>query len=229
VVTGASRDESERARVLAAAHPGRLWATAGVHPHLASEWDGDTAAAIEALAASPGVVAVGEAGLDFCRDLSPRPEQERAFEVQIEIAAALGMPLFMHQRDAHQRFVAILARHRADVPRAVIHCFTGDAAQLDAYLEMDLHIGITGWICDERRGLHLRELVARIPPHRLLLETDAPYLLPRDLRPRPRTRRNEPAHLAHIAAVVAECVGCTVEELAARTTANAEAFFGLCG
>ena len=227
VVTGSSRPDSEAAAALARRHPGRLHATAGVHPHEAAAFDDATAAAIEGLARREEVVAVGETGLDFYRDFSPRPDQERAFEEQLEIAARLGLPVFLHERDAHRRFIEILKPVRDRLGSAVIHCFTGDRDALHACLDLDLHVGITGWICDERRGLHLRELVGRVPADRLMLETDSPYLLPRDLRPRPRSRRNEPAHLAHVARAVAGATGETVEALAARTTATACAFFGL--
>ena len=227
VVTGTSRPDSEAAAALARRHPGRLRATAGVHPHEAAAFDGAAAAAIEALAARDEVAAIGETGLDFYRDLSSRPDQERAFEAQLEIAARVGLPVFLHERDAHRRFVEVLKPFRDRLGPAVIHCFTGDRDALDACLDLDLHVGITGWICDERRGLHLRELVGRIPADRLMLETDSPYLLPRDLRPRPRSRRNEPARLAHVARTVADATGETVEALAARTTATACAFFGL--
>jgi TatD DNase family protein len=143
------------------------------------------------------------------------------------MAAHLGKPVFMHERDAFDRFLAIVREHRSELGAAVVHCFTGDQRACDAYLELDLHIGITGWICDERRGHHLREVVRRIPAGRLMLETDAPYLLPRDLRPRPRTRRNEPMHLAHILAVVAACTGMPAHALAAATTRTARHFFAL--
>ena len=227
IVTGTSGPDSAAAAALARRHPGRLRSTAGVHPHEAATFDGRAAAGIEVLAGREEVVAVGETGLDFYRDLSPRADQERAFEAQLEIAARLGLPVFMHERDARRRFVEILKPVRDRLGPAVIHCFTGDRDDLHAYFELDLHVGITGWICDERRGLHLRDLAGRIPADRLMLETDSPYLLPRDLRPRPRTRRNEPARLAHIAGAVADATGETVEALAARTTATACAFFGL--
>ena len=227
IVTGTSRPDSEAAAALARRHPVRLRSTAGVHPHEAATFDGAGRAAIEALAAREEVVAVGETGLDFFRDFSPRPDQERAFEAQLEIASRVGLPVFMHERDARRRFVEILRPVRDRLGPAVIHCFTGQPDDLHAYLDLDLHVGITGWICDERRGLHLRDLVGRIPSDRMMLETDSPYLLPRDLRPRPRTRRNEPARLAHIARVVAGATGEAVESLAARTTATACAFFGL--
>jgi TatD DNase family protein len=212
---------------IASAYPGVLYATAGVHPHLAREWTDDTATVIRELVQSPIVVAVGEAGLDFNRDFSPRPVQERVFAAQLELAVVLGMPVFMHERDAHDRFVAILGEYRSRLGTAVIHCFTGDAPELDRYLELDLHVGITGWICDERRGMHVRELVSRIPLERLMLETDSPYLLPRDLVPRPKGRRNEPMHLAHILETVADCRRTDPAEIAEATTRTARAFFGL--
>ena len=179
------------------------------------------------MAAEPEVVAIGETGLDFNRDFSPRADQERALEAHLELAAGLGMPVFLHERDAHERFLAIVSRWRAQLPRAVIHCFTGDGASLDAYLDLDLHVGVTGWICDDRRGQHLREIVARVPLDRLMIETDAPYLLPRDLVPKPKTRRNEPMHLPHILRAVAAVIGLEPDRLARSTTETARRFFGL--
>ena len=144
-----------------------------------------------------------------------------------ELAATLGLPVFMHERDARERLIQILARYRDRLGPSVIHCFTGTADDLAAYLELDLHIGITGWICDERRGTHLQDLVRRIPPARLMLETDAPFLTPRDMRPKPRDGRNEPAFLPHVLRAVAQAVGKSPEEVAAATTDTARSFFGL--
>ena len=227
VVTGASTSESVTALGVARTVPGVLFSTAGVHPHHAREWRSGSAAELEALAAEPEVVAIGETGLDFNRDFSPRPDQERALEAHLELAAALAMPVFLHERDAHDRFLAIVSRWRDRLPRAVIHCFTGNGSALDAYIDLDLHVGVTGWICDERRGLHLREIVGRVPLDRLMVETDAPYLLPRDLVPKPKSRRNEPMHLPHVLRAVAAAVGCEPEPLARFTTENARRFFGL--
>ncbi len=225
VVTGTSLPGSSRAVELAAAHPGLLSATAGVHPHDAKHWDAGAPQRLATLAERPQVLAIGECGLDFDRDFSPRPDQERCFAVQLELAATTGLPVFLHERKAHARFVGILAEHRARLCDAVVHCFTGTKAELHRYLDLDCHIGITGWICDERRGLHLRELVRSIPPGRLMIETDAPFLTPRDVRPAPR--RNEPALLAHVARAVAAARGEPVEALADSSTATACAFFGL--
>ena len=227
VVTGASAGGSRAARELARAHPGFLHATAGVHPHHAHEYDDATDALLRELARSPEVKAVGETGLDYFRDFSPRPAQRAAFERQLAIAIDLGKPLFLHQRDAHADFIACMDAVRGRIGPAVVHCFTGERAELEDYLARDFHIGITGWICDERRGAHLRELVGLIPADRLLIETDAPYLLPRDLVPRPAHRRNEPMYLAHVCAAVAAARGEPVEQTAALTTADARRFFGL--
>jgi TatD DNase family protein len=227
VVTGTSEAESLRAAALAERYPGTLFATAGVHPHDARGWTGHTQRAIEDLLARPGVVAIGEAGLDYYRDYSPRPQQERVFEAQIELAADRGVAVFLHERGAHRRFVAILSRYRDRIPRAVVHCFTGTRDELWAYLDLDLHIGITGWICDERRGLHLRELVPAVPAGRLMIESDAPYLLPRTLPRSGPERRNEPVHLVEVLRVVAAALDQAPEAVAAATTGAAEAFFAL--
>ncbi len=226
LVTGATLASSAAALELAHAHPGRLFATAGVHPHQAGELGPAELPRLRALLAEPGIVAAGECGLDYFRDYSPRATQRTAFAAQLELAADCGKPLFLHQRDAHADFSAALRGHRGAL-RGVAHCFTGGEAELATYLEMGLHIGVTGWICDERRGQPLQALVARIPAGRLLLETDGPYLLPRDLRPRPASRRNESAFLPHIAATVARLRGETIEACAAHTTAAARLLFGL--
>lgn len=227
VVTGASREGSEQALALAQRHPGVLWATAGVHPHHAVDYDDATDARLRELARLPQVRAVGETGLDYHRNYSPREVQLQVFERQLIIAAELGMPLFLHQRDAHADFLPLLRRYRDRVPAAVVHCFTDTREALKDYLALDCHIGITGWICDERRGQHLLELVREIPRDRLLLETDAPYLTPRDLRPQPKARRNEPAFLPHILATVARALARPAEEVAQETTRNAQTLFGI--
>jgi len=229
IVTGASREHSPKALELARAHPGVLYATAGVHPHHASEYTAECDAEIRALHAHPEVVAVGETGLDYFRDFSPRPAQRRAFERQLEIAAENGKPLFLHQRDAHADFMAVMKAFEGRLGPAVVHCFTGTREELFDYLDQDWHIGITGWLCDERRGRHLREIVHNIPANRLMVETDSPYLLPRTLAPMPRDRRNEPMYLPHILAELARDRGEAAEATAAATTATAQAFFGLPG
>ena len=227
VVTGASREHSPRALALAQAHPGFLFATAGVHPHHASDYTDECDAELRALHAHPEVVAVGECGLDYFRDFSPRPAQRKAFERQLQLAADTGKPLFLHQREAHGDFLAIMKDFDGRLGPAVVHCFTGTRGELFDYLDRDWHVGITGWLCDERRGLHLRELVRHIPANRLMIETDAPYLLPRTVRPQPSHRRNEPMYLAHIVEELARDRDEDVATTAAATTAAATAFFRL--
>ncbi|RAP58131.1 TatD family hydrolase [Oleiagrimonas sp. MCCC 1A03011] len=227
MVTGASREGSEQALALAKTHPGRLFATAGVHPHHAVEYDADTDALLRRLADEAEVKAVGETGLDYHRNYSPRGVQLEAFEKQLTIAAERGMPVFLHQRDAHADFLALLKSFRDALPAAVVHCFTDTREALFDYLDLDCHIGITGWLCDERRGTHLREFVREIPEGRLMIETDAPYLLPRTVRPKPDHRRNEPMFLKHICEELARDRGETLEQTAAHTTDTARAFFGL--
>jgi len=226
VVTGSDAEHSRKALELCREYPG-LYATAGVHPHHAKDATSDTPTELRVLLKNSQVVAAGECGLDYFRNFSPPEVQRQVFEMQLDLAATCGKPVFLHQRDAHEDFMRILKAHRPKLSQAVVHCFTGDAAELKGYLSLDCHIGITGWICDERRGQHLRECVGLIPPERLMLETDAPYLIPRDLKPRPSSNRNEPMHLMHIAHVVAACLDKPVPLLIQETTRNAEAFFAL--
>lgn len=227
VVTGSDIESNQRALELARAHPNRLVSTAGCHPHHAAEVGDALDDQMRALAGEAAVVALGEMGLDFFRDISPRDTQEQVFERQLEVAAEAGMPVFLHQRDAHDRFLPILRAYRDALPAAVAHCFTAGRRELFDYLDLDCHIGITGWVCDERRGGHLLELMASIPGERLMIETDAPYLMPRNIRPRPKTRRNVPANLPWVLESVAAARGETPEALAASTTATARRFFGL--
>lgn len=227
VVTGATEQGAIEATELVALWPEVLTATAGIHPHHASDFSHDTETVLAELHQRPEVVAVGESGLDYFRDFSPRPAQHKAFERQLELAVACQKPVFLHQRDAHEDFMAILKDYRPKLTGAVIHCFTDTREAMLDYLALDCHIGITGWICDERRGHHLKEFVAEIPPDRLMIETDAPYLKPRDLRPKVKSHRNEPQWLPWIAQTVAQCRGVSVETLAEQTTQTAEAFFKL--
>jgi TatD DNase family protein len=227
IVTGSSAESSLAAAALAAAQPERLYATAGVHPHHASDYSAAVHDALLGLTARPGVVAIGECGLDYFRNFSPQEAQRKAFLAQLELAAATRLPVFLHQRDAHEDFVEILTPVLPRISRGVAHCFTGGRDELRQYLDLGLSIGITGWICDERRGAALRQAAPDIPLHRLMLETDAPYLLPRTLHPKPKTRRNEPMYLREILRVVAECMGLSEHVVACASTENSERFFEL--
>jgi TatD DNase family protein len=227
VVTGSSVEATRKAIDLSRAHPGILFATAGMHPHHAADLTDAAFAELEELARQPEVRAAGECGLDYFRDFSPRDLQRKAFARQLDMAAKLRKPVFLHQRDAHDDFLAILREYRKGLTGGVAHCFTAGEKERDAYLELGLCIGITGWINDERRGQHLREVVRGIPADRLMLETDAPYLLPRDIRPAPKSRRNEPSFLTHVLRAVAAARGESVDTVAANSTRAARQFFGI--
>ncbi len=226
IVTGASLEGSLAAAELASTNPA-LSSTAGVHPHHAGDFDASQLPAFEELLARPEVVAVGECGLDYYRDLAPRASQRQAFTMQLDLAVRAAKPVFLHQREAHDDFLAILRDYAPRLSGGVAHCFTCGRRELEAYLELGLSIGITGWVCDERRGGALRTAVPHIPIDRLMLETDAPYLLPRDLRPKPASRRNEPALLPHVARAIASLRDEDTPALAAASTRNARRFFGL--
>jgi TatD DNase family protein len=226
IVTGSSLQSSRDAVALAQREAG-LFATVGVHPHHAAELESVHREQLALLAAQSGVVAIGECGLDFFRDFSPRDRQESAFRLQLELAIDRRLPVFLHQRDAHARFLAILDGCGAARPPGVAHCFTGSRDELADYLDRGLYVGITGWICDERRGDALRAAARYLPLDRVLIETDAPYLLPRDLEPKPRSRRNEPMHLPHVLRALGRAMQVDAGRLAEATTRNAEALFGL--
>ena len=225
LLTGTNAEESVQAQCLAQRH--HCWSTAGVHPHDSNSWTPEVAEVIRELALMPEVVAIGECGLDFNRNFSTPEEQERAFTAQLALAAELSLPVFMHCREAHARFIALLDPWLEKLPGAVLHCFTGTRQEMQECLDRGLYLGITGWVCDERRGLELRELLPFIPAQRLMLETDAPYLLPRDLSPKPASRRNEPALLKHILERVAEWRGEEVKWLEEVTDNNVRSLFGV--
>ncbi len=227
IITGTDLQESAQAVKLAASHPDFLFATAGIHPHDAKTFEPSSLAKLKQLALHPQIKAIGECGLDFNRNYSTPAEQEYAFVQQLELAVELQLPVFMHERDANSRFIELLKPYRAQLPNAVLHCFTGSQSDLQRCLELDLHIGITGWICDERRGTALLELVKLIPDNRLMIETDAPYLLPRSLRPKPKSSRNEPKYLPHIAETVALARKQPLELLISNTRKTSQAFFNL--
>ena len=229
VLTGTSIAESHAVLALCEQYredfPNMLFATCGIHPHDADDFRADSIHRLRALAAHPQIVAIGETGLDFNRNFSSPKAQQLAFEAQMELAIELNMPLFMHERDADQRQLEILKHYRDQITEGVIHCFTGDKKTLFSYLDLDLHIGITGWVCDERRGLELQKIVHNIPLQRLMIETDAPYLLPRNMPSKPSDRRNEPAFLPYVLQAIAEVRNESADEIAAVTTATAMQFF----
>jgi TatD DNase family protein len=235
VTTGTSEPASravwEIAERLRGPDQPRVACTAGIHPHHARDLCDGSIGALRALAARREVVAIGECGLDFDRNFSPREAQLRCFEAQLDLAAELRMPVFLHERAAHDEFLAIMKRWRPRLVGGVVHCFTGTEVEALRYLDLDLHLGVTGFLCDERRGAHLAGVVRRIPRDRLMIETDAPYLLPRTMprHERPKDGRNEPAFLRHVLAAVAEARGEPADEVERATVAATARFFDLPG
>ena len=228
IITGTSLSTSQHALELSLddSLPCQRFATAGFHPHSASENNPTSWQQLTALWQHPRVVAIGETGLDFNRNFSTPTQQLDSFEKHLQAAVRLQLPLFLHERDAADEFLELINGYRSGFSKAVVHCFTGTEAFLKQLLELDIHIGITGWICDERRGEYLQSSIKLIPSNRLMLETDSPYLLPRDIRPKPKSSRNEPAHLAHILQRVAHFRGQNIADLAQQTETTVNDFFG---
>jgi len=229
LVTGTNIAESQKALVLCNHHLGYLSCTAGVHPHDADNVENGYLDILETLAKQPAVKAIGECGLDFNRNFSTPENQKKVFKEQVELAHKLQLPLFLHQRDAFTDWFAILNEYVGHIPYMVTHCFTGSAEELTQCLEADMYIGITGWLCDERRGQDLRSIISQIPLNRLMIETDAPYLTPRTIRPKPKSSRNEPSYLPYIVQEIAKLTDYSEQEIIEQTTRNSKNVFGLRG
>ena len=202
-----------------------MYFTIGVHPHHANEINKEYLDKLKEVINKNNPHAIGETGLDFYRNLSTYEEQVYAFEEQIKIAIDTNKPLFLHQRDSHCDFIKILRKYSSDLNKAVVHCFTGTQDQLEAYLELDCYIGVTGWICDEKRNVELRKTIKNIPLDRLMIETDCPYLIPKDLPEKPKNNRNEPINLNHIASEIAMLMGIDEDVLRKDTFKNTINFF----
>jgi TatD DNase family protein len=205
----------ERYRELTEAH-GELFFTIGTHPHHAAEEPGVPASDIAALSRHPRCIGIGESGLDYFYDNSPRDVQRRVFRTHIAAARASGLPLVIHARDADEDMIAILSEEAGQGAfAAVLHCFSSGSRLAEVGVELGLYVSFPG-ILTFKRSEELRAIARKIPPERLLVETDAPYLTPDPHRGRP----NEPAYVAHTARVLSTTVGLAAEELAALTTAN---------
>mgnify|MGYP000456689534 CR=1 FL=1 len=229
LVTGTNIDESREAVALCRQAPGFLYSTAGVHPHDADGVSSDYLDILSELSEQPCVRAIGECGLDFNRNFSAPEQQKKVFSEQIALAARLNKPLFLHQRDAFATWFELLSPYLDKIPALVAHCFTGSKEELLTCLDAGMYVGITGWLCDERRGQELRDIVKLIPLQQLMIETDAPYLLPRNIRPKPKSSRNEPAYLPVIVDMLAELTGYSREDIIRHTRENTVKVFNLDG
>jgi len=202
-----------------------MFYTIGVHPHHANEINDGYLKKLKDVIATNNPHAIGETGLDFFRNLSTYEEQIYAFEEQIKIAIYTNKPLFLHQRDSHDDFIKILKKYSSDISKAVVHCFTGTQQQLDDYLELDCYIGVTGWICDKKRNVELRKTIKNIPLEKLMIETDCPYLTPKNLVEKPKNNRNEPTNLNHIINEIAVLMEIDIDILRKQTFKNTINYF----
>jgi TatD DNase family protein len=227
LVTGTNIVESKQAITQCQQYPDYLYCTAGIHPHDADHAENNYLELLHSLAQNDCVKAIGECGLDFNRNFSTPENQKRVFEGQVELAQQLQLPVFLHQRDAFQPWFEILTPYIDSVPALVSHCFTGNKNELLQCVDAGMYIGITGWVCDERRGQALRDIVQYIPLERLMIETDAPYLTPRNIRPKPKSSRNEPSYLPYVVTELAKLMGYSEQELIQQTTLNSEKVFNI--
>lgn len=202
-----------------------MFFTIGVHPHHANEFNDEYLKNLKESINNNNPHAIGETGLDFFRNLSTYEEQVYAFEEQIKIAIDTKKPLFLHQRDSHDDFIKILRKYSSDINKAVVHCFTGTQKELEDYLELDCYIGVTGWICDAKRNVELRKTIKNIPLEKLMIETDCPYLIPKNLPEKPKNNRNEPNNLNHIVAEISALINIDEDILRDETFKNTLDFF----
>ncbi|UOX33124.1 TatD family hydrolase [Flavobacterium sediminilitoris] len=229
ILTGTSVQGSKTAATIAKEYPSTLFSTAGIHPHDAKSFNNQSISELRKLVQLPHVVAVGECGLDFDRDFSPRDQQEKCYRTQLALAVEVQKPLFLHERAAFTRFMAVTKDYLPQLPKAIVHCFTGTLQEAKTYLDNGFYLGFTGAINDTKRFAHLEEVVKYVPLDKIMIETDAPFMLPKNV---PKTsltkyheRRNEPAFLPYVAQTVAHFKGISLEEVALATTKNAKDFF----
>lgn len=197
--------------------------TVGIHPHYADSTNHQTWSQMKTLIKAGPCAAIGECGLDFNRNFSSKRNQLYAFEQQLELASECQLGVYLHERDAFDEQVRLLEQYKDSIPFKVQHCFTGNSEQLEHYLALGCYIGITGWICDPKRGQTLRDAAVRLPLNRLLLETDSPYLFPKTLKPRKSI--NEPCNIPFIGEYLAQLLSVDINSITQHTYANALKLF----
>lgn len=202
-----------------------IYCSVGIHPHYASDLKPNTIKNLEKYLSNQHVKAVGEIGLDYYRNFQSPEIQKKCFNAFLELASTHRYPLFLHHREAFNDFYPMIKDHIDQVPESIVHCFTGTKSELKKFLDLGLYIGVTGWVCDPKRGEDLRGIIKYIPIDRLLIETDAPYLVPKNMENKPRNNRNEPSFLKHIACNISELLNLDKALLADRTTKNFKKLF----
>ncbi len=199
--------------------PVKVAHTCGVHPHYAQDTNAETWQILKKLVNGNRLSAIGECGLDFNRNFSSKEQQLYAFESQLALAAEAGLGVYLHERDAFDEQIQLLEKYAASLKFMITHCFTGTKEQLQTYLYMGRYIGITGWLCDPKRGATLREAVRILPLERLLLETDSPYLFPKTKKP--RRSKNEPCNIPFIAEELASVMNVPLDDIERYSECNA--------
>ena len=205
--------------------PEKYFVSAGIHPHNATEILNINYNGLLSKLCSINPNVIGETGLDYFRNISPPDVQRKSFKMHIEIAKELNLPLYLHQRDSHEDFINIIRENKDNFPKFVVHCFTGTQEELNDYLDLGAYIGLTGWICDAKRNVELRKSIKNIPINRMMIETDCPYLIPKNLPNKPKKNINEPKYLPHIANEISELIGIKIDELRLATRNNTINFF----
>lgn len=226
ILTGTSVRGSRESAGIAEDYPEILFSTAGIHPHDAKSFNQQSIPELRNLLKLDHVISVGECGLDFDRDFSPRPIQEKCYKAQLDLAVEVDKPLFLHERSAFKRFNQITDEYLSELPEAVVHCFTGTLDEARIYLDKGFYLGFTGAISDHNRFKHLEDVIRYTPLDRMMIETDAPFMLPKNM-PRMQNRRNEPSFLPYVAQTIAHLKRISISEVADETTETARKFFRL--
>ena len=219
-ITSSNLDDVKNAKKISEKYK-NLYYSVGFHPHNAKDFKIEFLKDMSVYLNDPKAICLGEMGLDFNRNFSSKEEQILCFESQLSLANSISKPLFLHQRDAHEEFLSVLDNHKFN-QKLIVHCFTGNLSELEEYLKRDFYIGITGWVCDLKRGKELRECINQIPEDKLLIETDSPFLSPRK-----KIRRNEPKFLIDVAEEVATLRNETTESIINSSYKNSLNFFNL--
>ncbi|MBT3548423.1 MAG: TatD family hydrolase [Gammaproteobacteria bacterium] len=226
IITSSNLGDTRTALDIIKAYPDFFYTTVGYHPHNSKDFSHDDIDLIIKYTKNNKVLAIGECGLDYYREYSSKDDQLFCFEEQLEVAKAIRLPIFLHEREAHKDFVNTLKKHILDINKSVVHCFTGTKDELKTYLDMGCYIGITGWITDLSRGEHLHHMIKYIPEDKLMIETDAPYLTPKNI-PFKTNGVNEPSHLNYVAQCVAECLNKDISYIKEITISNTKRFFSI--
>ena len=226
IITSSCIDETYKALEIIDKYPSIFYTTIGFHPHNAKEFKESNVSIIKELLNNKYVVAIGECGLDFYREYSTKREQVNCFEHHLSIASETKKPLFLHERDAFNDFYDMLKNHCDNLQNFVVHCFTSNKSNLIKYLDIGAYIGLTGWLTDTNRGFHLKDIIKLIPHDRIMIETDAPYLIPHNINFK-HDGINQPAYLPYVAEAVALSMDLELNYLSTLTIENTKKFFNL--